>query len=102
MTLLLSLGLSLMLTEFFELLLALLFKKRGRDLAVVALANLLTNPPLVFLWQLSGKNLWLLLAMEGLVVLIEGFCYQKCTNFKRPFLFALVCNLISFLIGELL
>ena len=102
MTLLLSLGSSLVLTEFFELLLALFFNKRGRDLAVVALANLLTNPPLVLLWQLSGKVLWLLLLMEVLAALIEGFCYRKCTDFKHPYRFSFICNFISFMIGVLL
>lgn len=102
MTLIWSLAISLALTELIELLLALLFKKRGRDLAVVALVNLLTNPPLVFLWQIGGKSLWVLLPLEILAFLTEGFFYRKCTDFKSPFRFALICNLISFLIGELL
>ena len=102
MNLLLSLGLSLLFTECVELTLALLFRKWGRELGVVAAANLLTNPLLVFLWHLSCKNLFVLLLMEAGAVWAEGFCYKKCTAFRHPYAFSLVCNLISFMIGELL
>ena len=95
-----SLGISLLGTLLIELLIALLCKKRGRTLVVVMLANLLTNPPLVLIWQLGGRPFWVLLPLEGAAVFLEGFCYLHCCRqIRAPYCFSLCCNAISFGIG---
>lgn len=100
MTLLLSLGVSLGATLLIEWGLAWLFKIRGRGLAIVTAVNLLTNPVVVLIWNFYPA---LLLPMELGAVLVEGCCYRLFPqDFKKPFLFSLLCNLTSFLIGGLL
>ena len=103
MMLLHALGISFLLTLLAEGAIALLMKKRGVALIVVFAANLLTNPPLVFLANvLSFSPVWFWLA-EGVVVLIEGGIYWLFKEeFKRPILFSLICNLLSCAVGILL
>ena len=98
-----TLGLSLFLTLILEELFAVLCKKRGKALLLVALVNLLTNPPLVLLWVLSGHVRWLLLLLEAAAVEIEGFYYHRCSDqFPYPYRFSLCCNAFSFGIGLLM
>ncbi len=100
MNLLLSLGISLAATLLIELGLAFLFKIRGAGLAVVSAVNLLTNPPLVLIWNFFPI---LLIPMELMAILIEGCCYRLFPKyFLKPFLFSLLCNVTSFLIGGIL
>lgn len=103
MKLLLSMGISLLATLALEILFALLTKKRGWGLAIVAAVNLLTNPTLVLIWQLTAKAPLLFLSMELAAVLIEGCCYRLFpAYFSKPFLFSLICNAISCTIGIIL
>lgn len=96
----LTLGLSLAATLLTELGVALLFKKRGTALLVVAAVNLLTNPIVVLVWKLTAKEPWIFFGMELAAVMIEGCCYRLFSEkFRRPFLFSLLCNLISCTIG---
>lgn len=100
MTLLLSLGISLLATLGVELLFALVTRKRGRGLAVVTAVNLLTNPTLVLIWQVTQKDPLFFLSMELAAALIEGCCYRLFpSHFQRPFLFSFICNFISCTIG---
>lgn len=103
MNLLLSLGISLIATLLIETAVAVLLKKRRLGLAVVLAVNLLTNPVVVLFWQLNPELPLLLPCMEVGAVLIEGCCYRLFpAHFRRPFLFSLLCNLLSFFIGGIL
>ena len=100
--LLLSLLLSLGLTELIECAFALTLKKRGKALPLCALVNLITNPPVVLLQRLLGGG-WLMVAgLELAVVIAEGLLYHYSGLFKRPFLFSLAANALSFSLGFLI
>lgn len=97
---------SLVLTLLFEGLFALVWGLRGwRELAVVALVNLLTNPAVVLLYHLStgpwGMNAVLVtVVLECAAVATEWQCYCSCSRqLKHPFLFSLLANVISYGIG---
>lgn len=91
-----ALGVSLGLTLALELIFALLCRKRGRALLLVALGNVLTNPAVVLAVRMWGAPVWL---MEALAVLTEGVIYQKSREFSRPYLFSLAANALSFGLG---
>ena len=103
---LISLAVSLLLTLLFEELFALLWGLRGwRELTVVALVNLLTNPAVVLLYHLStglwGMNaVFVTVVLECAAVAVEWRCYKRCScQLKYPFLFALLANVISYSLG---
>ena len=94
---------SLALSLVREGLFALLWGLRGRrELTVVALVNVLTNPPVVFLHHtavgLLGWNAAVVTAvLETAAVLVEWRCYRLCSQqLRRPFLFALLANALSY------
>lgn len=94
-----SLIVSLALTLMLELGFALILGVRGRrNLALVALVNVLTNPPVVLLYSLFPSPL-LTIAAELSAVFIEGVIYRAGTDFRRPMLFSLSANAFSYLIG---
>ena len=111
MLLFLSLGVSLLLTLLFELGFALLWSirtpalRRGRELTIVALVNILTNPAVVLLANYAqarhpGYPLGFVLLLEIGAVLVEWFCYRACSEaLRHPFLFSLCANLFSVLAG---
>lgn len=97
------LAVSLLLTLAFEGLFALLWGLRGRrELGLTALVNCLTNPPVVLLhhtavvfWRWNGILATVIL--ETAAVLVEWRCYRAYSEqIRRPFLFALLANLISY------
>ncbi len=100
-----SLGVSLALTLVLELLFALLWGLRGRDLILCILVNVLTNPPVVLcalLWRTYGPGPgWLPVPLlEGGAVLVEGFFYRRNgERVRRPFLFSLCANAFSYALG---
>lgn len=80
-----------------------------RDQTTVVLVNLLTNPLVVSLG--AAVSVWIgiravrpvTLVMEAAVVIIEGAVYRKTLITDRnPYAVSLICNLASFLIGEVL
>ena len=82
---------------------ALLGCRGKRELAVVALVNLLTNPPLViitFLVQyVAARPVYyaVLAVCEAAAVLTEAFIYKKSIKTRlRPLLFSLLLNALSF------
>lgn len=106
-----SLGLSLSFTLAIELgLAAIIGFRKAKDFLLVALVNILTNPPLVFFVVthsfLSGEavGLYVIIPLEILVFLLEGLIYQKRLIFQRfnPFLISLILNATSYLGGLLL
>lgn len=94
-----SLALTLLLEEGF----ALCWGLRGRrELAVVALVNVLTNPAVVLSYY-TAVGLWgwpaapVTAALEGAAVAVEWLCYRACSEqLKRPLLFALLANALSY------
>lgn len=99
-----SLGSALALTLLLELLFSLFWGLRKKELLLVILMNILTNPAvnLLYWWAvLCGWNTpQLVLALEVAVVITEGFCCRGIV--RRPWLFAFFVNLFSFGMGELL
>ena len=100
-----SLALTLVLESGFFLLTG---KRNKKDLLLVALVNVMTNPAVVLLYWLgatySGLNLIItILALEVLAVLTEGYIYKKHgQDFKRPYGFSLFANMFSYGTGALL
>ncbi|MBM6977804.1 hypothetical protein [Intestinimonas butyriciproducens] len=91
--------LCLALTLAVELPVALLWGVRGRDLLLCALANVLTNPPVVLL-HLIFPDPRLLLLLECAAVGSEGLVYLLCArDLRAPFLFSLCANGCSFGLG---
>ena len=103
-----SLVISLLLTLLLEELFALVWGLRGRDLKLVLLLNLLTNPLAVSahfaLCRLrSLPELPVVLVIEGLVVLTEGACCRSLgEKIRHPWVFALAVNLFSYGTGVLM
>ena len=95
----------LIVTEVVECLAAWIYPKRNcKDLLLVFLVNLATNPTAVFLnfllpFRMTHPVLWVLF-LEGLIWLVEALIYRCCLTQKRnPFLFSFVLNAASYGIG---
>lgn len=112
MEILSSFAVSLGLTLLIELSLAALFKVRTkRGLLIVLLANVLTNPAVVFLCMALGPFLgkfylpFQLLA-EAVAVFVEAYVYRQfqadLRASLRPFLLSLVLNACSYGAGLVL
>ena len=101
--LLTALLVSLLLTLLLECAFAFVAGARTpRRLLLVALVNVLTNPPVVMLCTLFPSPL-LTAAMELAAVLTEGLIYRSRADWlRRPFLFSLAVNAFSYLTGLLL
>lgn len=106
-----SLGVSLLLTTALELVFSLAAGIRNhKDLLLVALVNLMTNPAVVLvycLWSVYGPpavgGYAVKIPLEILAVLVEAFYYKRYgRQFKHPFLFAVFANIFSFGIGEII
>ena len=100
----------LLLTIVIEVLFALLFKVRDRkDILNVILANIITNPIVVILPHYISFNYGfklydvILIILEILTVIVEGFIYQKYLKYKKinPYLLSLLLNLLSYFIGDI-
>lgn len=108
-SLLISLGTSLILTLVLETGFFLLIGKRGKkDLLLLVLVNVLTNPPVVLLyWLATWYTAWptaiIILPLELFAVLTEGYYYKKYAGgFKHPYLFSLAANMFSFWSGMII
>ena len=107
-----ALIISLILTIAFEAGFFLLTGKRNKkDLLLVVLANVLTNPVVVLLyWLILFYTGWsrimmniIKIPLELFAVLTEGYYYKKYgRDFKHPYLFSIAANAFSFGIGILL
>ena len=101
-----TLAVSLLLTLLFEEGFALVWGLRGkRELGLVTLVNVLTNPPVVLLyntavWLLGWNAILVTVVLEAAAVIVEWICYQAYSEqVKKPFLFALLVNLFSYGVG---
>ncbi|MBQ8597394.1 MAG: hypothetical protein IJ409_06365 [Lachnospiraceae bacterium] len=91
---------SLVLTLFIELTVAKCFRIRKRDLLLVVLVNILTNPAAVLLSLLSGNLKSVQLLIEVVVILVEGWYYKRYSKeIDREYLFSLTANGISYGLG---
>lgn len=97
-------------TIVIELILAIFFKVRGKNLLVVLLAQIITNPLLVLIsnlvYYLLERNIVVfyvvLVVLELIAIFVEGVLYRDFfKKYKRmnPFMLSLWLNLFSFLIG---
>ena len=107
--LLFALVMSLALTLALESAFFFLTGKRNRkDLLLLQMVNVLTNPLVVFSYWLLARYtvVDLILAtiiLELLAVLAEGYYYRKYgQDFKRPWVFSACANLFSYSCGALL
>ncbi len=103
------LGISLLLTLIFEEGFALFWGLRGRrELTIIALVNILTNPMVVLfhhtaVYLFGWPEVPVTAVLELGAVLAEGFWLQACSEqLKQPFLFALLANAFSYGLGLLL
>ena len=102
----LVLAVSLGLTLIIELAFALCCKIRTpRDILLVVLVNLLTNPAVVLTSallreRLSVSAVFIVLPLELSAGTIEGICYKyRAEQIKRPFLFSFCANALSYCLG---
>ena len=101
-------GFCFFITEVLELLVALLFGVRNKkDLGLVALANALTNPWVVFFVLLFLNNRFTytisLPILEIAAVAEEAYLYKKySTAIRHPVIMSITANIVSFLIGLLI
>ena len=101
--LLLRFIISLFLTLVIELVVACLFRVKGKDLLLIVLVNVLTNPAAVLLSAFAGNKRIVQLVIEAVVILIEGWYYKKYSNaIGRGYVFSLMANGISYGIGIIL
>ena len=96
--LLISLGVSLSLTLVTELVYALVWGVRGRDIWLVVLMNIMTNPTVVTIHFMFPA--FPILILEAAVVGAEGLCARG--RIRQPWLYALLANTLSFSVGLLL
>lgn len=95
-------ALCLGLTLAAELPVALLWGLRGRDLALCALVNLVTNPAVVWIHG-AFPALWLVPVLEGGAVGVEGLLYRlRGRRIPAPLLLSLCANACSFGVGWIL
>ena len=102
-----ALGISLMLTLIMELVFAFAVRIReSKDLILVVLVNVLTNPFVVFVHYVTliytAWNQTLLTGiLEAGAVLVEAFCYRQFgRKSTHPFLLSLGANVFSYFTGE--
>jgi len=107
--LLIALAISLALTLAFEMSFFFITGKQNKkDLLLVIMVNVFTNPIVVLLYWLTylymnWNTIIVLIPLEAFAVLTEGYYYKKYgQSFKRPFLFSLAANAFSFTLGFLI
>ncbi len=99
---------SLFLTELLELIIAAIWGVRGKkDLFLVLLGNILTNPFVVLFHYLAVRQGHstnsLTLILEAVAVVVEGFIYDKVGyDISYPYFFSICANVFSYAIGMLL
>lgn len=104
-------GISLVLTIVLEIAVLFLLKESSRrNVVLLLLVNVLTNPAAVFLSMIGnmlggiGRELWFQIPIEIVVVMIEAGIYwvfsrEKDWEIRHPILLAIVANMVSWLSG---
>lgn len=99
----LKFAVSLSITLVVEIPIALLFCADRKDILLVLLLNILTNPAVVLISMLTGNGLMVQIILEIIVVLVEGCYYKKySTSMKYVFLCSMCCNAASYGMGILI
>ncbi len=111
-TILILLAVCLVSTIIIETLLARAFKVKGKNLLIVVLAQIVTNPIVVLVSNLvMVASPWLnrtenfctsMIIMEAFAIFVEGLMYKsffKDYKFIHPLLLSLLLNLLSVFIG---
>ena len=76
-----------------------------KDLLLVVMVNILTNPAVVLLYWLAIlytniDRVIILAPLEISAVFIEGYIYKKCgLYFRHPYVFSIAANAFSFGMG---
>ncbi len=100
---------SLTCTIIIEVVVAFILKYRGKDILNIVLVNILTNPLLNsiivainYYYGLKARNI-VLIILEILVVIVEGFMYQQYLTKKKlnGYILSLILNIASYEIGLL-
>jgi len=97
----------LLITIIAECIIARIFKIEIKDLIIVLLVNVLTNPLLVSISFSTGiffGNIYRIIVtiiLEILVVFTEGFIYKKILFEKKfnPYTLSLILNISSYIVG---
>jgi len=83
-------------------------KRDKKDILLVVLVNVFTNPIVVLLYWLAvlytdWNSIIILIPLELFAVLAEGCLYKKYgRGFRCPYLFSLAANIFSFGLGLLI
>lgn len=100
------LAMSLISTIVYELLFAFACKiTQNKELMLVVLVNILTNPCVVFLYYASYyytdlNRILVIAVLEVSAVVVEWLCYKGFSKtIRHPFLFSLGANAFSYCIG---
>lgn len=98
---------ALLLTVAIETAVCLLWKMRGKELLIVLLANVMTNPAVNVLYLLALlytplPKVLVISVLESAAVVSEWLVYRSLTEVKRPFLVSLTANAVSFGAGLLI
>ena len=97
-----SLALTIAIESGFSVLIGIRNKK---DLLLVIMVNVLTNPIVVLLYWIAvyytnWNTVLVIIPLELFAVLTEGFYYKKyAQKIKRPFIFSIAANAVSYSIG---
>ncbi len=100
-----GLGISLGLTLAIETVFAAVFCRRVSDIVLSVLANIATNPivnavHLLLCFGYGWPRFPVVLALEIFAVLAEAGLYRHCgRDFRRPLLFSLSANALSYSFG---
>ncbi len=100
-------GISLLLTLLIELGIAVALRLKKRELLIVLLANVFTNPAAVYISWAFDTGLLGQIVIETGVIAAEWLIYKVADRwgkytFKRPFLYSVVMNVISYGVGLLI
>ncbi len=92
---------SLSLTVALELIFGAVWGVRGRDLGLLVLVNILTNPAVVLWHYLMPGGFWLTTVLpEVLAIGAEALCLRfRGSRIRRPMLLAICMNLFSYGVG---
>ena len=94
-------GISLLLTLLIEMAVALILRIKNREFLMVFLVNVFTNPAAVYIAWVFDLGLPGQLIIEAVVIIAEWLIYKAANkwgdfSFKRPFLYSLIMNVISY------
>ncbi len=104
---LITFGISLLLTQIIEVIVLVVRKEFSKkNLILMLLTNVLTNPPAVYLSMLGDNRIWIQVPIEILVVLTEAIVYSWFAkdgwDIKNPVKLAVWANCVSWIVGLLI